>query len=167
MHTAHIILVEAESHGEARDKVTSEITHCEYPYPSWSDWHEIGGRWSDAFGKDKYILRYTENQKLAEERIQEWLASRKAELNRMLDEVKTFDLLEAAASYDPETERAYGENGMKLYYLEKIAKLLNGSWTSDALIYDLEQQTINLKYFRERLAIAPEMQYLVMVDFHF
>jgi len=56
---------------------------------------------------------------------------------------------------------------MKLYYLEKIAKLLNGSWTSDALIYDLEQQTINLKYFRERLAIAPEMQYLVMVDFHF
>ena len=167
MHVGQLLLVEAESHGEARDKVESVITHSEVPTPSWSDWHEIGGRWSDVFGKGKYILRYTENQKIAEERIQEWLASRKAEMNRMLEEVKSFDLAAYAASYDPEAPHKYDDSSMKLYYLNKITDILNETWTSDSGIYDLETWTPNLKYFRERLAIAPEMQYLVVVDFHF
>lgn len=167
MHVGQLLLVEAESHGEARDKVESVITHSEVPTPSWSDWHEIGGRWADTFGKDKYILRYTENQKLAEERIQDWLAGRKAEMNRMLEEVKTFDLAAYAETYDPEASPKYGDDSMKLYYLKKIVSVLDESWTSDSGVYDMETWTTNLKYFRERLAIAPEMQYIVVVDFHF
>lgn len=167
MHVGQLLLVEAESHGEARDKVESVITHSEVPTPAWSDWHEIGGRWSDTFGKDKYILRYTENQKLAEARIQDWLAGRKAEMNRMLEEVKNFDLTAYAESYDPEEPHKFDDGSMKLYYLKKIAEILSESWTSDSGVYDLETWTTNLKFFRERLAIAPEMQYIVVVDFHF
>jgi len=48
-----------------------------------------------------------------------------------------------------------------------LAKLLGDDWTSDSAVYDLDNFTGNLKSFRERLAVAPEMQYLVMVDFHF
>ena len=165
MHTAHILLVEAESHEEAIDKVRSQVTHSETPYPSWSDWHEIGGRWENLFGSGKNCLRYTENEKLAEEKIKEWVDGRINEMKRCLEEVKDFDLAEKLDAYDPEAPLDYKE--MKTYYLYKLAKNLQDSWTPESGVYDLEHGTPNLKAFRERLAIAPEMQYLVVVDFHF
>lgn len=167
MHVGHILLVEAESHEEALDKVRSTIQYSDNPTPDWSDWNEIGGRWSDFFGKGKDVIRYTENTKLVEEKLTEWLAARKANIDRYYEEVKTLDISNMVTMYDPEGERNFGENTMKIWYLRKLAELLNDDWSPDTHVYDLEVWSSNLKSFRERVAVAPEMQYLVMVDFHF
>ena len=167
MHVGQILLVEAESHEEALDKVKSVVQYSENPTPDWSDWNEIGGRWNGMFGKDKNVLRYTENTALAEEKLGEWIEGRKAEIARYLEAVKTVDLHAVASSYNPEAEKTYGASSMSLWQLGKLVSILDDDWTPDSGVYDLENYTANLKAFRERLAIAPEMQYLVVVDFHF
>ena len=167
MHVAHLLLVEAESHEQARSDVESSLIYSEHQYPSWSDWKDIGGRWSNYFGTGKDVFRYTENSKLAEEKIQECLQSRKNEMLRLYDEVKNLDLAPKVENYDPEVRSPFDEDSMKVYRLKKLLDIIGDSWNPDSYVYDLEQHTTQLQYFRERLAIAPEMQYLVVVDFHF
>ena len=167
MHVGQIMLVEAESHAEAVDKVQGVIQYSETPTPSWSDWNEIGGRWSGFFGKGKNVLRYTENSALAEEKLTEWLRGREEEMASSLNQIKTLDLAKVVAEYDPEKEPSWvGDTSMALWRLARLARLLGDDWTSDSGVYDLDNFTGNLKSFRERLAVAPEMQYLVIVDFH-
>ena len=169
MHVGQILLVEAESHEEAEDKVKSAVQYSETPNPEWSDWNEIGGRWSDFFGKGKNVLRYTENTALAEEKLAEWVASRKGEMERLHEQVKDVSIANYISMYDAEADHRnfIGQDSMSLWYLVKLAKLLQDDWTPDSAVFDLENYTANLKSFRERVAVAPEMQYLVMVDFHF
>jgi hypothetical protein len=169
MHVGQILLVEAESHEEALDKVKSAVQYSETPNPSWSDWNEIGGRWSDFFGKGKNVLRYTENTALAEEKLGEWIACRTTEIKRYHSEIENFNLAGVVATYDAEADwrNFVGQTSMDLWRLSKLAKLLSDDWTPDSAVFDLEDYTANLKRFRERVAVAPEMQYLVMVDFHF
>lgn len=168
MHVGQILLVEAESHDEALDKVRSAVQYAETPTPDWSDWNEVGGRWSDFFGKGKNALRYTENTALAEEKLAEWIEARTAEIKRYHAELTEFNLAGVIATYDPEAEPKWaGQDSMNLWRLIKVAKLLSDDWTPDSAVFDLENYTANLKSFRERLAVAPEMQYLVMVDFHY
>lgn len=163
MHTGHILLVEAESDEEALDKVRSAIEYAEQPTPSWSDWHEIGGRWSDYFGKYGHVMCYDEDAEFAEEQIQDMLQSRVSSMLSAWEQVKNFDISDAIAGYLPDA----GGVDMNSYYLKKVAQVLGNEWTPDSHVYDLEVWDADLKYFRERLAIAPEMQYLVVVDFHF
>lgn len=163
MHTGHILLVEAESEEEAIDKVRSAIEHADEPTPIWSDWHEVGGRWSDFFGEHGHVLQYAEDEKLAEESINSMIELRKNSMREAWEQVKTLDVGAAIESYNPDEHNF----DMNFYYLEKIGKNLNETWTPDSLVYDLDSWTPNLKYFRGRAAIAPEMQYLVVVDFHF
>lgn len=169
MHVGQILLVEAESHAEAEDKVRSAVQYSDNPNPDWSDWNEIGGRWSDFFGKGKNVLRYTENTALAETKLGEWIACRNTEIKRYHSEVEKFNLAEVVANYDAEADwrNSFGEDSMNLWRLSKLAKLLSDDWTPDSAVFDLENYTGNLKSFRERVAVAPEMQYLVIVDFHF
>jgi hypothetical protein len=168
MHVGQILLVEAESHEEALDKVKSAVQYSESPTPDWSDWNEIGGRWSDFFGKDKNVIRYTENAQLVENKLAEWLESRQSEVKKYHSEVANFNLGKVVENYHPEAEQKWvGDDSMNLWRLIKLAKLLSDDWTPDSAVYDLDNYTANLKSFRERLAVAPEMQYLVMVDFHF
>lgn len=168
MHVGQILLVEAESHEEATDKVRGVIEYAENPTPDWSDWNEVGGRWAGLFGKDKNVLRYTENTALAEAKLAEWIEGRTNEMKGYYEAVKTLDLAEIVSSYNPEAEVAFvGETSMNMWRLRKLAELLNDEWTPDSAVYDLENYTANLKAFRERVAIAPEMQFLVIVDFHF
>ena len=79
------------------------------------------------------------------------------------EQVKTLDVGAVIESYNPDEHNF----DMNFYYLEKIGKNLNETWTPESLVYDLDSWTPNLKFFRGRAAIAPEMQYLVVVDFHF
>jgi hypothetical protein len=76
-------------------------------------------------------------------------------------------LAEQIANYDPEVRSSLDDNSMKMYRLKKVLNIIDDSWNPDSYVYDLEQHTTHLNYFRERLAIAPEMQYLVVMDFHF
>jgi hypothetical protein len=56
---------------------------------------------------------------------------------------------------------------LQLWRYEKLAKLLNDEWVPESYIYDLENWDAGLRYFRERVAEAPEAQWLTVVDFHF
>jgi hypothetical protein len=44
---------------------------------------------------------------------------------------------------------------------------LQDDWTSDSGVFDLQEGTASLTYFKERLTARPEKQFLVPVDFHF
>lgn len=164
MHTGQILLVEAETEEEALDKVRSVIEYGDEVTPRWSDWHEIGGRWKDIFGKHGVVLRYSKDEELANEKIHEWSQGRVKDMLRSYEEVKKFDLEKAIAEYNPESASSFDMNS---YYLKKVASILNDDWTAESGVYDLESWTGVLKHFRERVAIAPEMQFLVIVDFHF
>lgn len=56
---------------------------------------------------------------------------------------------------------------MGIYYLKKLADLLNDNWTSDSSIYDLESWSGNLSNFFERVRTRPDKQFLIPVDFHY
>ena len=76
MHTCQIMLVEADSGDDAIAEVKAQITYSETPYPSWSDWHEVGGRWEGLFAgweETKDALCYTENPTLAEDIINDFV----------------------------------------------------------------------------------------------
>jgi hypothetical protein len=54
-----------------------------------------------------------------------------------------------------------------LFLQESLSRPLPTARTTAHCVHIGERPRPNLKAFRERLAIAPEMQYLVVVDFHF
>jgi len=170
MHTCQIMLVEADSGDDAIAEVQTQITYSETPYPSWSDWHEVGGRWEGLFAgweETRNALAYSENPTLAEDIIQEFVAVRKIELERALEQMAQpdFDIREMAMKYDP-NKYDYGFS-MNAWTLTKVGKLLSNSWCSDTGVFDLKEGSCTLEYFRERLKTDPTRQYLVPIDFHF
>ncbi len=174
MHTCQIMLVEADSAEDALDYAKSTITYSETPYPAWSDWHGglgegLAGRWSglfDGWEDTRDVLQYTENSILAEDILKEFLSYRKAEMDRCVAELTAegFDMGDMVSHYDP-YDYDYGQ-GMQAYSMYKLGKLLSNDWCSNTGVYDLKDHTANLKYFRERLVVAPEKQFLVPIDFH-
>ncbi len=177
MHTCQIMLVEAEDAEDAIGIVRGAITHAETPYPAWSDWHGgigegLAGRWSGLFHgweENQDVLCYTENKVLADDIIKEFVSYRIAETKMLWEGINKdsgFDVEKAISEYDPYSQR-FDDNAMKLWRLQRVAKILNNDWCSDTGVYDLQEHTANLEYFKIRLDKNPEKQYLVPVDFHF
>jgi hypothetical protein len=170
MHVCQIMLVEAEDGADAISEVKGQITYSETPYPAWSDWHEVGGRWDglfDGWEAEQNALCYAENPLLAEDIIKEFVGGRKKEMARHLAEItaENFDLTKMVEDYDP-NKYDYGSS-MPAWTLARLGKLLANDWTSDTGVYDLKENTANLEFFRTRLAAEPSKQFLVPVDFHF
>lgn len=171
MHVCQIMLVEAESGKDAISTVQSLITYSEVPYPSWSDWHEVGGRWDGLFEgweADRNALCYAENPALAEDILKSWTQSRQDEIERNVKEVTAdgIPLEKIVAQYKVDGSD-FNEWDMRFYALRKLGELLSNKWCNDTGVYDLEAHTASLHYFRERLAKEPNKQFLVPVDFHF
>ena len=177
MHTCQIMLVEADSAEQALSYVRGTITHAETPYPSWSDWHGglgegLAGRWSGLFlgwEESRDVLCYTENKVLADDIIKEFVSYRITETKNLWDEMKKgngFDVDKSISEYNP-YEQKFDDSGMNMWRLQRVAKILNNDWCSDTGVYDLQEHTANLQYFKGRLDKSPEKQYLVPVDFHF
>jgi hypothetical protein len=171
MHTCHILLVEADNAEEALDYVKSQLMGDD-PYPTWSDWHEVGGRWSGLFqGWDdtKDVLGYTDSPTLAEDIIKQFTEYRLAEIKRYKEELDKdgFSMEKAIGEYDMNNNEKRFANGMNLWRMQKLSQLLQDDWVSDSGVFDLQEGTGSLTYFRERLSARPEKQFLVPVDFHF
>ena len=171
MHVCQIMLVEADSGANAISLVQSLITYSEVPYPSWSDWHEIGGRWDGLFEgweADRNALCYAENPALAEDILKSWIESRHNEIERNLKEATAdgIPLEKVVAQYKEDTSD-YSDWDMRFYSIRKLGELLSNKWCPDTGVYDLDSHTASLHYFRNRLAENPNKQYLVPVDFHF
>lgn len=180
MHTGQIMLVQAENHDEAIDTVTSKLE--DYDRPEWSDWHggfdgKISGRWSEVFGSSHpdESMRYADDPELAERIIKEFLGARKSGLDFALSQFpESFNLLTIAKNYDPlvgfDTEDPeQWKEFMTMHYAKSAIQILANEWTCDTGVYDLEESTGNLSYFRKRLEdpAKKEQAHLVIVDFHF
>ncbi len=170
MHVCQIMLVEADNGKDAISTVESLITYSEDPYPTWSDWHSIGGRWEGLFEgweEERNALCYTENPALAEDIIKEFASKRKEEMIGLLAKITAegFDVGKMIENYNPE-DYDYG-TGMNAWTLARLGRLLSNDWCSDTGVFDLKEGSANLLYFRERLAKEPNKQFLVPVDFHF
>jgi hypothetical protein len=123
----------------------------------------------DGWDDTKDVLGYTDNPTLAEDIIKNFSDYRLAEIKRykeQLDE-EGFSLDKVIAEYDINDNKANFANGMKLWRMQKIMQTLQDDWTSDSGVFDLQEGTASLTYFKERLTARPEKQFLVPVDFHF
>lgn len=171
MHTCHILLVEADSAEDALDFVKAQL-NGEDPYPTWSDWHEVGGRWSGLFRgweETKDVLKYTDNPTLAEDILKQFTDYRLANIKRYKQELDdaNFSIEKAIGEYDMNDNEQRFANGMNLWRMQKLSQMLQDDWTSDSGVYDLQENTGSLTYFKERLTARPEKQFLIPVDFHF
>lgn len=179
-HTLQYLLVEADSHEEARDIVAGKLEDS----PEWSDWHNatyandsFAGDWEfNAFtyfstgkgdkeptGVQSDTLSYAENPELAEKAISVAVQVRLEEIARFRDNILTNDYDIVVAQHDPYENQSFSLNN---YYYEKLAKLLDNDWNSNSAIFDLEEWTASLYKFAERAKTKPERQFIVAVDFH-
>jgi len=164
------MLVEADSGDEAIDCVKSEITYSETPYPAWSDWHEVGGRWEGLFAgweETRNALCYAENPTLAEDIIHDFANQRVKELNRLYEQLvkEGLDIEKMISEYSPH-KYDYAKS-MSAWSLTRLGKLLSNDWNSDTGVYDLKEHSANIEHFWKRVQDTPNTQFLVPVDFHF
>jgi hypothetical protein len=175
MHVSQIMLVEADSYEQAKEKVASYL--LEEESAEWSDWHggfdgNLAGRWSgivfDENPTNADILRYSDNPELAESVLYQFLEQRTVELKRTMETLgEGFDLSTAISNYDPENTENYWERRGIGFELYRISKILSDIWSPDTGVYDVTAESVSISYFRERLAESKDKQFLVLVDFHF
>lgn len=170
MHVGHLILVKAESHEEAIGKVAdSLITESgENSIADWSDWHavadrgfsdsrwnfadEVEGEWD---GASRYAVSLEDEADLFYAMVNKFYGYREAAHARAEQKVQEYGL-----SYKLDQD---DQNSWSLY---RYAQLTEGIYCPDSFVYDLENYTPNLKWFRENSAENADW-YAVLVDFHF
>jgi len=162
MHVHHELLVKAETAEDAKNEV-EEFLEGE----SWSDWHEIGGRWDRG---EQNIICYKGNEKEVKERIEHQFKAQikdltwnKEELARLLKtENQTIDSLPAYCEHE-----SYGDLGMIGHYLYSIGEIVAGYYSSSSFFYDVDYGSPRMtKEQWERLEKEPEKFWLVTVDIH-
>ena len=171
MHTAHIILIEADNIDDAMDSVASQLSDG----PEWSDWHNanqfgggesFAGRWEKHFfGEEntRDALCYADDPALAENVIFERLSARQMEIMNLRQQIVKSGFDPLTASHDP-----YEEGwSMDSFRMRKLLELLDGVWNCDSFIFDLHYSSTNLADFKKRAEANPTKQFLVAVDFHF
>ncbi len=162
MHCVQLVLVEAETHQEAIAMVESRLDDVD-----WSDWSEIGGRWTGMFGDDEptNALNYANDPEVFMKWVNTFSEYRHTHLKEALAAFETEgkNLAEAIDYYDP---RKNDFSSMGGYYLRRIGSLLADYWVSDSSMYDLEAGTANRNYLMERIEKDPKKQFAVIVDFH-
>jgi hypothetical protein len=162
VHCVQLLFVEAETHQDAIDEVSSRLEEAD-----WSDWSEVGGRWSGLFGEgEPNAILYSNDPEKWHEMIITFSEYRVAHMKEALAAIdKTGKSLgEMIDEYSPIANNY--DLGMKGYYLRKIGGILADYWTSDSAMFDLEAGTSNLEYLQERIAKDPKKQFMVVVDFH-
>lgn len=162
MHCVQLLFVEADTHQDAIEIVDSRREEAD-----WSDWSEVGGRWSGIFGEgEPNAILYSNDPEKWDKMIKEFSDYRVAHMKESLAEVEKSgeSVAELIKHYDPLANNF--DLGMKGYYLRRIGSLLADYWTSDSAVYDLEAGTSNLAYLAERTATNPKKQFMVAVDFH-
>lgn len=170
MHVAQLILVEADTLDDAMSDIQVKLEDN----PSWSDHHSAyygagdtfaGGWEGEWFGESntRDAICYADDPALAENVLFERISSRKIEIDQLRERVLKSGYDPLKVEYDPEVP---GWN-MDAFALQRLVSLLENDWNSDSAFYDLHDWSASLSGFRSRVAVAPEKQFLVAVDFHF
>jgi hypothetical protein len=162
MHCVQLIFIEADTHQEAIGLVESKLEQAD-----WSDWSEVGGRWTGMFGDDEptNALNYANDPEVFMKWVNTFSEYRNSHMKEALTafEKEGKSLEETIDDYDPRTNDFSSMGG---YYLRRIGSILADYWVSDSSMYDLEAGTANLSYLMERISKDPKKQFAVIVDFH-
>jgi hypothetical protein len=164
MHTGHVLLVQAESADDAE-----QIARRHSEQQEWSDWNEMGGRWSDIVPNS--VLRYSENKELFYTTITNFgnlTLKEREETRARIGHLTINEILDANASN--ETYDADSDKWLCNYFAHR---LLENSYadkhTPETYVFDVEDYS-NDPYAKQALLRCvenPEQQYLVMWDYHF
>jgi hypothetical protein len=164
MHTGHVLLVQAESADDAE-----QIARRHSEEQDWSDWNEMGGRWSDIVPSS--VLRYSENKELFYTTITNFgnlTLKEREETRARIGHLTINEILDANASN--ETYDADSDKWLCNYFAHRI---LENSYadrhTPETYVFDVEDYS-NDPYAKRALLRCvenPEQQYLVMWDYHF
>ena len=160
-HSVQLIFVEAENHQDAIDEVISRLDEA-----SWSDWSEVGGRFSGLFGEgEPDVILYSNDPEKWNKMIKEFSEYRVANMKRALSYLEGREnISDLIADYKPIVNNF--PLGMDGHYLRTIGSTLADYWTYDSAMFDLEAGTANLQYLHERIEKDPKKQFMVAVDFH-
>lgn len=171
MHVMQFMLVKADDYADAMGTVVSKLD--EPSTPEWSDWHNatggtsFAGRWEGVFGEGHPdYLSYGAEPEVAEQFISDALNTRMAHYEEMRQRIGNLEEFhKQAQSYNPYDEGT--GSWTVVWNVNRMAKLLDNDWTSDSAIYDLENYTAGLSYFRKDVTENPDKWWLIPVDFHF
>lgn len=164
MHTGHILLVQAESADDAEQIARRHSEELE-----WSDWNELGGRWSDVVPSS--VLHYTENKELFYSTVTHFgnltLAER-AETRARVGHLTINEILDATSG--DERFDADSDKWLCNYFAHRLLETSYADrHTPETYIYDVEGYS-NDPYAKDALLRCidnPEQQYLVVWDYHF
>jgi hypothetical protein len=164
MHTGHVLLVQAESADDAE-----QIARRHSEEQEWSDWNEMGGRWSDIVPNS--VLQYSENKELFSTTITNFgnlTLKEREETRARIGHLTINEILDANASN--ETYDADSDKWLCNYFAHRI---LENSYadrhTPETYVFDVEDYS-NDPYAKRALLRCinnPEQQYLVVWDYHF
>jgi hypothetical protein len=162
MHCVQLLFIEADTHQQAISNVESRLDEAD-----WSDWSEVGGRWTGIFGESEpNAILYSNDPQKWKEMISTFSDYRKAHMKEAWEalEKESENIGDLIGKYDL-MKNDYSL-GMKGYNMRRIGSLLADYWTTDSTLYDLEAGTANLAYLQERVEKDPKKQFMVAVDFH-
>lgn len=168
MHIVQLLLVEADTHQEAVEKV-SDALNSKDSSEFWSDWWDTeGGRWKGFFGDNMpNVICYKDDPEFFDEQVKNFLQSRNENISQLLKhyavgEVNVETLIETHDHYMQDFDKQ-----LKMWAIKSAVRIMLGEWISDTGIYDLESDTAFLGDFVVRAKETPEKQFGVLVDFHF
>jgi hypothetical protein len=176
MHVIQQIAVTAESAEEAMASVknTFDEQYSESEgLGGWSDWYVVGGgRWnsnpSNQYNDSSNdIISYGDNPELFNSTLQKFLEYRREEATRLAKEANLDNFSEAVDKFCTGEFTDTDRFDMNIYYVKKLAELLNGQWNSDSSFYDLTNYSTSPKYMLDSIDNGNKTWYLVPVDFHF
>jgi hypothetical protein len=164
MHTGHVLLVQAESADDAEKIARRHSTELD-----WSDWNEMGGRWSDTVPNS--VLRYSDNKELFYTTVTNFgnlTLSQHAESRARVGHLTINEILDAK-----ESDKTYETDSDKWLCHYFAHRLLDNSYadrhTAETYVFDVEDYS-NDPYAKRALLRCvenPEQQYLVVWDYHF
>jgi len=168
MHTGHIILIKADSHQDAIDRVRLYLQPDEGQSPAdWSDWCMVGDE--GIFGS-RYSFRHDYEDWDGASDYAVSLDDEADLFHKVL--AKMYGLREQA--FDDFRERIFDmgivgfrldQNDQESWALYRFSELVESVYNPHSFVYDLQNFTADLKYFRE--TESEEGWYAVLVDFHF
>lgn len=184
MHTGIILAIEADDADEAVSCVESFIENN----ANWSDWNEIGGRWSSVI--EGNVLCYKDDPEEFNRIVDSFIESTNREEIELIKEVGhlsveelvsdpryNFDLFMSDEAREAEQEELKSlsdeekrKRSLEKFYCWRAIKLLrmnNGEFVPETHFFDAEWNTRTRNELDKRIAANPEKQYLVVWDFHF
>lgn len=183
MHTGIVLAIEAE---DAEDAVARIETFIE-SRAHWSDWNEIGGRWSTVI--DGNVLCYTDDPETFNQVVNDFIESTNSEEIQLLKEVGHLSVEELVS--DPrynfsfamsdeeraaenkeleglsdEERRKRSNDKFSRYRASKLLRMNGDEFLPETHFFDAEWDTRARYELDKRIAKNPEKQYLVVWDFH-